>query len=96
MDVPCALDEDGLDISSLDDLDSFDEPEFESCSSFDSAQIARSYWLGKKFLKFAQAYLVLQDSSAEQTITEVDVSFEERMTVLRPPLTDHRPRSMRR
>lgn len=63
-----------FDTSSIDDYDSVDEFESESASAFDSLQASKSYWLGKMFMRFAQAHAVLRDSSPEETVTEIDVS----------------------
>ena len=62
------------DTSSVDDCDSVDESDFNSASTYDSVQASKSYWLGKMFMRFAQAHAVLRDSSPEETVTEIDVS----------------------
>lgn len=67
-------DDDTLDISSLDDYDSFDELTQESLSSFDAGQAAKSYWLGKKFMSLALAYNMLQAAGPEETAIDIDVS----------------------
>ena len=60
--------------SSVDDYNSFDELDADFASSFDSKQASKCYWLGKMFMRFVQAYVVLQRSSPSETVTEVDVS----------------------
>lgn len=61
-------------LSSVDDYNSFDELDAESASTFDSKQASKCYWLGKMFMRFVQAYVVLNRSSPSETVTEVDVS----------------------
>jgi hypothetical protein len=63
-----------FDTSSVDDCDSVGESNLDSASTFDTVQASKSYWLGKMFMRFAQAHAVLRDSSPEETVTDVDVS----------------------
>ena len=60
--------------SSVDDYNSFDELDADSASQFDGKQASKCYWLGKMFMRFVQAYVVLKRSSSTETVTDVDVS----------------------
>lgn len=68
--------DDALDISSLDEYDSFDELTQESRSGFDAGHAARSYWLGKKFMSLALAYNMLQAAGPDETAIDIDVSYD--------------------
>lgn len=75
------------DADSVDDIDSLNEFDFGSESQSDSLQVSKRYWLGKKFMQFAQAWVFTVDSSPKETTNEIDASpLQVLQTLL--PLTD--------
>ena len=63
-----------FDNTSVDDCDSVGASSLDSGSTFDTVQASKSYWLGKMFMRFAQAHAVLRDSNPQETVTDIDVT----------------------
>nr|POE97121.1 hypothetical protein CFP56_78519 [Quercus suber] len=65
--------------SSDDGYSSLEELSQTPNSPFDAEQASKSYWLGKMFMRFAQAHAVLRESAPEETVTDCDVQLEARL-----------------
>nr|POE56449.1 hypothetical protein CFP56_33421 [Quercus suber] len=76
----------GLDTSSDDSYDSLGASLLLPNFDFDPVQASKSYWLGRIFMRYAQAHAILMDADPGESVTDCDVRLEERLREY--PLTE--------